>query len=60
MRSKNRCWKSYIPSISVTTNYDDIVGVANLKSILPLSTVLILTYNDRATIYDGAQQPTLL
>jgi hypothetical protein len=54
MRSKNRCWKSYIPSISVTTNYDDIVGVANLKSILPLSTVLILKYNDRATIYDGA------
>jgi hypothetical protein len=26
MRSKNRCWKSYIPSISVTKNYDDIVG----------------------------------
>jgi hypothetical protein len=38
--------ESYIPSISVQQNYDDddIVGVANLKSIFATIDNLILTY----------------
>jgi hypothetical protein len=42
--SKNRCWKSYIPSIQCNTkNYDDIVG-GKFEKYFATMTILILAY----------------